>query len=516
MTPNSSSRGPGSWVLPVLVALIGPFMAILDSTIVNVAIPTMMRVFNVDTVTIEWVITIYMLALGVVVPLSGWMGDRLGLRRLYVLSLALFTLGSALCALSWNVNSLIAARVIQALGGGMIMPTVMAMVFRLVPGGRFGSGMGIFGIALLVAPAIGPTLGGYLVEYVGWRWIFTINLPVGLLGILLALAVLPDFPPADAGRIDVEGAVTAGGGLFCLLLALTKGNDWGWRSESTVLLLYASAVLLVLFVYLELTAEKPLLELRVFRYGTFTLANLMLVVVTICLNAGVFYVPLFLQRLRGLGAMETGLLMMPAALVSGLLMPFIGRLYDRLGPRPLSLAGLVLLAYTTYLFHRLDVSTPFRVIQVWLALRSVGMALGMGPVQTAALAVIPPELVGRASAITNIISRVSGSFGIAVLTSVLNRRQALHGVYLAQSLGSANPAVEHFLRQAETYIGGTAAGSQMGRTLGLAYLQGLVAQTAFVRALEDIFVIMACLVLIAILPSLFLKKGGGQAGLGLE
>jgi EmrB/QacA subfamily drug resistance transporter len=393
----------------------------------------------------------------------------------------------------------------------------MAMVFRMVPGGRFGSGMGIFGIALMVGPAIGPTLGGYLVEYVGWRWIFTINLPIGLAGILLALVTLPDFPPAEAGRLDVEGALTAAGGLFCLLLALTKGNDWGWRSESIVLLLYSSAVLLGLFAYRELTAEKPLLELRVFRYSTFTLANLMVVIVTICLNAGVFFVPLFLQRLRGLGAMETGLLMMPAALVSGLLMPVIGRLYDRLGPRPLSLVGLALLAYTSYLFHRLDVTTPLRVIQVWLVLRSVGMALAMGPAQTAALAVIPPELVGRASALTNIISRVSGSFGIAVLTSILNRRQALHGARLAQGITAANPAVEYFFRQAEAYLGGGAAAGSQARTLGLAYLQGLVGQASFVRALEDVFVIMALLVLTALGPSLLLKKGGAaRAGLGAE
>ncbi|SMB89840.1 drug resistance transporter, EmrB/QacA subfamily [Thermanaeromonas toyohensis ToBE] len=490
-------KSPSSfWALPVLVALIGPFMAILDSSIVNVAIPTIMRVFNTDTATVEWVVTIYMLSLGVVVPLSGWMGDRLGLKRLYILSLAIFTLGSFLCAFSFNIYSLIAARVIQAVGGGMIMPTTMAMIYRMVPRERFGSAMGVFGIAILVAPAIGPTLGGYLVEYVDWRWIFTINLPVGLLGILLSLFFLPEFPGIPIGHLDIGGAVTSGTGLFCLLLALSKGNDWGWRQENTVLLLYTSAVCLGLFVYLELTQENPLLDLRVFRYPTFTLANLMVILTTISLFAGVFYVPLFLQTVKGLGAMETGLLMMPAALTSGLLMPITGRLYDRVGPKPLCLAGLLLLAYTTYQFHNLDIVTSTNSIKFWLVLRSIGMSMAMMPAQTAALAVIPVELVGRASAITNIINRVSGSFGIAVLTAILTNRQALHSAHLAWQITGTNPAVQYFLQQAGP-----------SPSLGLVYLNGIVQRASFIRALNDIFVIMAVLALTGLLPSFFLEKG---------
>lgn len=514
----SSNPGSTSWAVAVLVALIGPFMAILDSSIVNVAIPTIMRVFNTNTSTVEWVVTIYMLALGVVVPLSGWMGDRFGLKQLYIFSLGIFTAGSFLCAFSWNIDSLIAARVVQAVGGGMIMPTTMAMISRMVPRERFGSAMGIFGIALMVGPAIGPTLGGYLVEYVDWRWIFTINLPVGVLGVLLAFLALPDFPGHEAGRLDVGGAVTSGLGLFCLLLALSKGNDWGWNSERIVFLFYISAICLILFVYLELTCKEPLLDLLVFRYATFTLANIMVIVTTISLFTGVFYVPLFLQNIRGLGAMETGLLMMPAALISGLMMPITGRLYDRVGPKPMCLAGLLILAYTTYLFHRLDISTPFRTIQEWLVLRSVGMSLAMMPAQTAALAVIPNKLVGRASAMTNIINRVSGSFGIAVFTTILTHRQALHTARLAGEITAANPAVDYFFRQVEVYLGGGLAASSQARTLGLAYLQGIVAQASFVRALDDIFVLMAALALTGLLPSLFLEKGSGGArpGLGAE
>jgi EmrB/QacA subfamily drug resistance transporter len=213
------------WLAPVLVALIGAFMSLLDSSIVNVAIPTIMGVFNVGTSDVQWVSTIYMLALGVIIPFSGWLGDRIGFKRLYMLSMGLFVVGSLLCTLSWNLNSLVVSRVIQAFGGGMIMPTTMAMIFRMVPRTQIGRAMGIYGIALMVAPAIGPTLGGYLVDFVDWRWIFTINLPVGAIGILLAFFVLPEFQSKHPGRLDLAGGFTAAGALFCLLLALNKGAD---------------------------------------------------------------------------------------------------------------------------------------------------------------------------------------------------------------------------------------------------------------------------------------------------
>ncbi len=498
------------WVAPVLVALIGAFMSILDTSIVNVAIPTMMNVFNVGTSEIQWVSTIYMLALGVVVPFSGWLGDRFGFKRLYIVSLGAFTVGSLLCSLSWDLNSLIVARVIQAVGGGMIMPTTMAMIFRMVPRTQFGAAMGIFGISLLVAPAIGPTLGGYLVEYVDWRWIFTINLPVGVIGILLSMFVLPEFQSSHPGKLDWAGGVTSAGALFCLLLALTKGADWGWGSESTVLMLVVSGFLLVLFIYLELTSANPLLDLRVFKYRSFTLANLMVVVTNIVMFSGLFFLPLFLQTFRGLGAMETGLLMMPGALVSALMMPVVGRLFDRTGPRPLAIAGIVLLIFISWLFHYLDLATATGTIVLWTMLRGFVMPLANMPAQTAAMVDIPTELVGRASAMTNIIQRVASSFGIAVLTSVLTTRQALHGQWLAWTVTAANPTAMSAVTRASALMGGGAR----GRGIALAFLQGQALKTGFVNAIDDVFLITAALTVLALVPAFFLKKGKGSAGRG--
>jgi len=495
------------WLAPVLVALIGAFMSILDTSIVNVATPTMMNVFNADPESIQWVSTIYMLALGVVIPLSGWLGDRMGFKRLYILSMATFVAGSLLCALAWDLNSLIAARVIQAVGGGMIMPTTMAMIYRMVPRDKIGSGMGIFGIAILVAPAIGPTLGGYLVEYVDWRWIFTINLPIGVIGMLLALFVLPEFQSKHPGRFDAGGAITSATALFSLLLALTKGADWGWGDERTILLFCASLFSFILFIYIELTSDNPLLDLRVFKYPTFTLANLTIIVTMIGMFSGLFFLPLFLQSIRGIGALETGLLMMPGALVSGLMMPIIGRLFDRIGARPLVLAGLVFLAIITFLFRNLNLSTATSTIMVWVLFRGLVMPLANMPAQTAAMVDIPTEMIGRASAITNIIGRVSSSFGIAVLTSMLTKRQAVHAARLSWEVTPANSTAMGFLSHAGAAIGGGAHGTR----IALAYLWGLIEKASFVSAIDDVFIVTAAFTLTALVPAVFLKRAKAAA-----
>jgi EmrB/QacA subfamily drug resistance transporter len=362
----------------------------------------------------------------------------------------------------------------------------------------------------MVAPAIGPTLGGYLVDYVDWRWIFTINLPVGAIGILLALFVLPEFQSKHPGRLDIAGGLTAAGALFCLLLALSKGGDWGWGAEAIVLLFVLSFSLFALFIYLELTAENPLLELRVFKYRSFTMANLMVFVTNIVMFSGIFFLPLFLQTFRGLGALETGLLMMPGALVSALIMPVIGRLFDRIGPRPLAITGIFMLIFVSWLFHFLTLATATATIVLWVMLRGFVMPLANMPAQTAALVDIPTQLVGRASALTNIIGRVAGSFGIAVLTSELNTRQVLHGNWLAWSVNPANPTAMSALAHAGDMMGTGAK----AHSLALAVLQGMVTQTAFVDAIDDVFLITAIFTVIAVVPAFFLKKGKAGAARG--
>ena len=503
----SKTNNGQAWLVPVFIALIGGFMSILDSSIINVAIPSMMHVFNVSTSEIEWVVTIYMLAMGVVIPFSGWAGDRFGYKRLYIAALGMFTLGSFLCTVSWSVQTLIASRVIQALGGGLLMPVMMTMVKKLVPGEKFGSAMGIVGIALLLAPALGPTIGGYLVEYVGWRWIFTINLPIGVIGILLAVFFLPLLPNEETVRLDVGGAVTSAMMLFSLLLALSEGSGWGWTSEPIVLLFYTSAVSLSLFVIIELTVKNPLLNLRMFKNISFTMANVMSAISTIGLFSGVFYIPLFLQNIKGLGALDTGLLMLPGALVSGLMMPVCGKLYDWIGPKIMSVIGIFFLAYTTYLFHDITVSTSNGTIIFLLILRGLAMPFTAVPAQAAALDVVAPEDVGGASSITNIVSRVSGSFGIAALTGILTGRTAFYTAVTSWSISPSSLGAAQLMQKFSYALGGAQAAMSQTKTIGFSVLSGLIEENAFVRGIDDIFLITTVIVIIGIIPAVFLRSG---------
>lgn len=480
MTQTTQTKNDQKWVLPILVALIGGFMSILDSSIVNVAISKMMQVFNTTAGQIEWVVTVYMLALGVVIPFSGWAGDKFGYKKLYIFALSMFTFGSFLCTVSWSVNSLIISRVIQALGGGLLMPTMMTMVKKIVPAGSFGTAMGIVGVALLIAPALGPTIGGYLVEYVDWKWIFTINIPIGIIGIILSVFFLPKFEKLRVEKLDLGGAVTAVIMLFSLLLALSKGSDWGWTSGTTILLLLISLTAFGMFLFLELRLKNPLLNLRVFKNRNFTAANITTFITTVGLFSGIFFVPLFLQNIKGLGALDTGLIMLPGALVSGLLMPVIGKLYDKTGPKPLAIFGIISLAYTTYMLHGIDVTTSNSKIIYWMILRGISMAFAAVSAQAASLDSVTNSEVGAATAISNIISRVSGSLGIAALTSILTSRITHYATQISTSLMSAGKAV-------------TSQAAQ-------------IQDVAFVKGLEDVFLAASALTILGLIPAFFLRK----------
>lgn len=496
-TQDQGGGAGGAWGLSMLFLLVGAFMSLLDSSIVNVAIPTLESAFSATTSDIQWVITIYLLVLGVAVPASGWLTDRLGPKNLYVASLAVFTVGSFLSGFAWSTESLIAFRAFQAIGGGMIMPVTMSMVYRLVPRSRIGAAMGIFGVAMILAPAVGPTLGGYLVQYVDWRFIFYINVPIGIFGFFGSLAYLPSLKTKLAGRFDVAGFVTSAIGLFSLLFALSEGQTWGWTSEGVVLFFYAAVASLALFVYIEVTTETPLLDLKVFRYGQFTLSLIVMAVVMVALYSGIFYVPLFLQDVVGLGAFQTGLVLLPASLVTAVLMPFTGRLYDRIGPAPLSVFGLAVMAVTTYLFHNLSAMTPTSTVVVWMALRSVGMAFAMMPVTTSGMTWVPTEDVARASAVNNIVQRLSASFGLAVLTSLVTGWEGARTTGYVAAFNAGNNLAVQFYQSMATLLHSTSQ--------AVTLMLGLASRNAFVSAIDDLFVVAAAIVVVGIVPSIFLK-----------
>jgi EmrB/QacA subfamily drug resistance transporter len=497
--PAASATGDGGWLLPLAVLVVGMFMSTLDTSIVNVAIPTIQNQFGGTTDQVQWISTAYTLTLGVVVPLSGWLGDRFGLGSVYTLSLLGFTVGSALCGLAWSLDVLIGFRILQAIGGGVLPVVAMAMLYRVVPRERLGTAMGIYGLGVIFGPAIGPTLGGYLVEYVDWRLIFYINVPVGILGAIASVVVLPKFPRKPGQTFDFAGFVTVAAGLFALLLAFSEGQSWGWTSYAIMMLFVGGLLSLAAFVVIELEVAEPMLDVRIFKYWPFTNSLLVGTVVMVGLYGVVFYVPLFLQEGQGLGAFQAGLTLLPASLVMGALMPISGRIYDRFGARWPGAIGLLIVAYASYLMHGMQIDTPKEQMTLWMAIRNLGLGLGMMPIMTSGLAVIPTEKTSRASAVNNIARQVASALGLAVLTSLVTAQEAQMYADRAGLLTSGNRGFP----QLQEVISRGALG-----------VYGLYQQTqlqVFAAAVDDLFLLTAGLTVLAIPLALMLRSGPAKA-----
>ena len=464
----------------------------LDTSIVNVAIPRLQNEFGASTDQVQWVATAYTLALGVVTPLTGWLGDRYGLDRVQNFALILFVVGSALCGLASGLNVLIGFRIFQAIGGGLLPAVSQAMVYRMVPRETIGTAMGLYGFGVVVAPAIGPTIGGYLVQYVSWRLIFYINVPIGIVAAVLSFMLLPRFPKIAGQRFDYLGFLTIATGLFALLLALSEGETWHWTSYSTLGLITIGLLSLALFVVVELSVAEPMLDLRVFRSGTFTISSLLVAILSIGLFSGLFYVPLFLQRGQDLGAFDTGLLLLAPAIVTVIMMPVSGWLYDRIGARWPAVIGLGIVAWSTYLMHVMSTDTTRGQFMVWLALRNLGTGLAFMPIMAGSISVLPVRLVSRASALNNIVLRVSSALGLALLTALLTTQQAQQLSDRSALLPSVAPG--------SPQLQGVADHGQAG-VLGLANSVGL---QIFGNAVADLFLLTAGLTAVGVLLALML------------
>ncbi|MDT7638892.1 MAG: hypothetical protein QOC83_3180, partial [Pseudonocardiales bacterium] len=369
-----------NWLLPLSVLIVGAFMSVLDTSIVNVAVPKIQVELNAAPDNVEWIVTGFTLALGIVVPLSGWLGLRLGLSRLYILSMIGFALASALCGLAWDLNSMIVFRVLQAIPGGVLPVVSLTMLYQVVPRERIGSAMGIYGLGVVVAPAVGPVLGGWLVQYVDWRLIFFINVPIGILGTIAAIVVFPQLRPTSWPKFDLWGFLTIAYGLFALLLATSKGQKWHWGSYPILILVVSGALSLALFVIIELEVDNPLIDLRIFKVWAFTNSILLLGIAVTGLFAVLYFLPQFLQVVQGMQALDAGLVLVPAALVLVVLMPVAGRIYDRFGPRWPVVAGLAIMAYGSFLMAGMTPDTPRLQLEIWTFIRNVGVGLAMMPI----------------------------------------------------------------------------------------------------------------------------------------
>jgi EmrB/QacA subfamily drug resistance transporter len=497
----------------LIVVIVGSFMTMLDSTVVNVALPKIITVFQATINTTQLVLTAYMLALAIIMPATGYLSDTFGTKRLFLISMAFFTIGSMLCGMAWNVPSLVLFRILQGLGGGMMSPLGMTILFKVVPPERRGTIMGIFGLPLMVAPVLGPTVGGYIVEYISWRWIFTINLPIGILGLLLGYTILRETERIPNLKFDLAGFVFSGSAFALLLYGLTYGPTDGWKTAKIVLCLAGGSVLLLMWIVLELTTEQPLLDLRIFHNGTYALATGVSFVLTVGTFSSIFLLPLFLQNLRGLGAMQSGLLTFPQSIGAALMMPLSGRLFDRIGPRPLIVGGLLVMFGATWQLAGLSLETPDSTLRIILIIRGMGLGLAMMPSMTVAMNTLVGREVARGSSLTNVLRQVFSAFGTAIFSTLLSSRTTYHEAMLAWSMTPDSPPVRSTLAAVEQMVlqqGGTPAQAQIDALMMIAQEVALKAQ---VMSFDDCFMVGAVMALVALPISLFLRtKGTVRAG----
>ena len=439
---------PYKWLVAAAFVT-GLFMDLMDSTIVNVALPRLGLQFHAGNTTVEWAVIGYLLSLAVWIPASGWIGDRFGTKKTFLFALVMFTACSALCGFSQSIGQLIAFRILQGVGGGMLTPVGAAMLFRAFPPAERARAATILMLPTITAPAIGPVLGGWLVTDVTWRAIFYINLPIGLLGFVFALMFLKEHREETAGRFDLWGFLFSGSGLALLLYALSRGPDDGWGATNVLITGISSIVLFGLLVAVELHSRAPMLDLRLFTNRLFRNANLTFYFGAGSLFSGILLMTLLLQELRGLTALQAGLVGLPLSLGTIVIIPLVGRLYPTVGPRRLIAVGMLGAALTSLLFLSVDLQTSLRWIAGIMFLRGVAFGLCIIPVQAATYATTKPKDMGRATSIFSTGRQVGTSLGIAVLITVLTSRAQTH---IAAALEAAGPAARAVATQHGTLL----------------------------------------------------------------
>ncbi|MEN1987092.1 DHA2 family efflux MFS transporter permease subunit [Paenibacillus hubeiensis] len=406
--------------------ILGAFLATLNQTLMSVATPELMNDFGITAAVAQWLTTGYMLVNGVLIPITAYFMQRFSTRQLFQASMLIFLVGTIVSAIATNFGTLLTGRMIQAAGAGIIMPLLTHVILTLFPPEKRGAAMGMVGFAIIFAPAIGPTLAGYILENYAWETMFYGMIPLTLVVIVCGFIYLKNVSERIRTKLDTLSVLFSTIGFGALLYGFSQAGSLGWSSGEVLGFIAAGVVALALFTWRQLTSESPLLDLRAFKYNMFSLTTIISIAITMVMYADMMLLPLYLQNARGYTALESGLLLLPGALVMGFLMPVTGRLFDRFGAKWLSVIGMVIVIVTTLGFIDLTDSTSYTYLVLMSTGRRIGMALLLMPIQTAGLNQLPARLNAHGTAISNTIRQVAGAVGTSLLVSVMTNRAATH------------------------------------------------------------------------------------------
>ncbi|HDF0061849.1 TPA: DHA2 family efflux MFS transporter permease subunit [Staphylococcus aureus] len=483
----------------ILAALLfGMFIAILNQTLLNVALPKINTEFNISASTGQWLMTGFMLVNGILIPITAYLFNKYSYRKLFLVALVLFTIGSLICAISMNFPIMMVGRVLQAIGAGVLMPLGSIVIITIYPPEKRGAAMGTMGIAMILAPAIGPTLSGYIVQNYHWNVMFYGMFIIGIIAILVGFVWFKLYQYTTNPKADIPGIIFSTIGFGALLYGFSEAGNKGWGSVEIETMFAIGIIFIILFVIRELRMKAPMLNLEVLKFPTFTLTTVINMVVMLSLYGGMILLPIYLQNLRGFSALDSGLLLLPGSLIMGLLGPFAGKLLDAIGLKPLAIFGIAVMTYATWELTKLNMDTPYMTIMGIYVLRSFGMAFIMMPMVTAAINALPGRLASHGNAFLNTMRQLAGSIGTAILVTVMTTQTTQHLSAFGEELDKTNPVVQDHMRELASQYGGQEGAMKV--------LLQFVNKLATVEGINDAFIVATIFSVIALILCLFLQS----------
>ncbi len=496
------------WVLANI--MISTFMVVLDATIVNTALPKIMASFGISIDIAQWVLTAYMLAFAVMLPSSGWIADRFGYKRTFAAALAVFTLFSFLCGVSWNEKSLIVMRIGQGAGGGILQPIGMAIILREFPLEKRGLALGFWSISVAASVSLGPMIGGYLADNFNWHLIFSINVPVGIICFFATWAIQREYKTGQSHPFDVAGFLSLSSFLGFLLFALASGNaQWntgGWTSDAMMLCYALSIAGLVIFLVTELNVRHPLVELRLLGSYNFGLTNLVLFIFGIGMFGSVFLIPLYLQNILGYTALQSGMVLLPVGMIQAASGPLAGYLSDKVNPKIPLVGGIILFTVSFLLNTQVSATSGHAQIMLPMYMRGLAMGVLFSPLNAVALVDISRREMAQASGMTNVIRQVGGSFGVAILQTLLTQRIVYHSAEAGIGITPSSTAFAEASKAIQFHaIHDAGASMQTAASQAAMVMSSYFHQEMFVWAIDDDFFFSAMCTAACLLPILLLR-----------
>ncbi|NMD69840.1 DHA2 family efflux MFS transporter permease subunit [Bacillus sp. DNRA2] len=475
----------------IAILMIGAFIAFLNNTLLNIALPSIMADLKIEASTVQWLTTGFMLVNGVLIPTTAFLIQKYSVRHLFLAAMGLFTIGTLVAGIAHVFPVLLGGRMLQASGSAIMMPLLMNVMLVSFPIEKRGTAMGVFGLILMAAPAIGPTLSGWIIEHYDWRMLFHFVTPIAIVVVLMGIFLLKDKKEKVNIKLDLFSLVLSSLGFGGILYGFSSAATKGWDSPIVYGAIIVGVFALVTFILRQIKQDNPMLNFSVFKYPMFALSSAISMVLNMSMFSGMLLIPIYVQTIRGISPMDAGLMMLPGAILMALMSPLTGKLFDKIGGRILAVIGLSITVITTYYFSKLALDTTYTYLMVLNAVRMLGMSMVMMPVSTNGLNQLPKQFYPHGTAMNNTLNQVAGAIGTALLVTIMTNRTETHAKELAQEM----------MRNAPQGAGA----AQMAPEV-LAKIKEQIAMKAMLEGINDSFLVATFIALLALLLAFFIKR----------